>query len=115
MEIEENALNGADLSAPRVHFDDQIEVDVIRHVSTRPKHKARRRAKPAKETDTPAEESVGAPKPMAISKLRKLMDKDRHLSRSGKGRGQPKKGEHTQSFKPPVLPVLKLEHVVVKQ
>lgn len=97
MEIEENGLTGefAVGARPKVHFSDQIEVDVVRHVSTRPKHKARRRAKVPKENDSVEAEGNGdvSPRPIAASKLKKLMDKDRHLSRSGKGRGQPKKGE----------------------
>ena len=84
MEIEENGLIGG----PKVHFNDEIEVDVIKHI-TRPKHKARRRSKSASNDEETVEV---VPKPVATSKLRKLMDKDRHLSRSGKGRGQPKKG-----------------------
>lgn len=91
MEIEENGIIGADYAGPKVHFNEEIEVDVIRHVSTRPKHKPRRRSKSASNDEETVEV---VPKPVATSKLRKLMDKDRHLSRSGKGRGQPKKGKY---------------------
>ena len=98
MEIEENSLIGADYAEPRVHFNEEIEVDVIKHINTRPKHKARRRSKSASNDEETVE--VVVPKPLATSKLRKLMDKDRHLSRSGKGRGQPKKGMNsTITFK----------------
>ena len=67
------------------------------HEQQRPKHKARRRARLPK-IDTSgtsangslASPTVGSPKPLSPSKLKKLADKDRH-SRTGR-RGMPKKG-----------------------
>ena len=63
----------------------------------RPKHKARRRARPPK-IDTSASVSNGAlgsptlaTKPLSPSKLKKLAEKNRH-SRTGR-RGMPKKGK----------------------
>lgn len=98
MEVEENGLAGEFAVGARptkVHFSEQIEVEVIKHVSSRPKHKARRRAKVPKENDAREAEENGemSPKPVAAYKLKKLVDKDRHVPRSGKGRGQPKKGK----------------------
>lgn len=61
----------------------------------RPKHKARRRARVPKLELVTREDGVGqggeVGKPASPSKLKKMMEKDRH-SRSGR-RGLPKKGE----------------------
>lgn len=96
MEVEENGLVADNNlftipTHPTVHFN----VDVTNHLNSRPKHKSRRRAKVPKDSGELEEQSNDidvASRPVAASKLRKLMDKDRHLSRAGKGRGQPKKG-----------------------
>ena len=85
-----------------VHFEEEsidIPVDVELTVmdeesaAVRPKHKARRRSRNSS-SGSKDEEELQAPHPrfIAPSKLRKLSDKDRHVSRSGKGRGKPKKG-----------------------
>ena len=88
-----------------VRFDEPIDipVDVELHgladeddesstAVARPKHKPRRRSRnssSSKDDDdqTPVQRTAVAP-----TKLRKLSEKDRHVSRSGKGRGKPKKG-----------------------
>ena len=61
----------------------------------RPKHKARRRARVPKLELTTGEDATGnggdVGKPASPSKLKKMMEKDRH-SRSGR-RGLPKKGK----------------------
>ncbi len=85
-----------------VHFDERIDIPVDVEVNNlleedavettvKPKHKARRRSRnssSSKEDD----EQVPVQRIVAPSKLRKLSDKDRHVSRTGKGRGKPKKG-----------------------
>lgn len=66
----------------------------------RPKHKARRRARPPKidTSGSTSNGSLGSPtqgtKPLSPSKLKKLAEKDRH-SRTGR-RGMPKKGEFSE-------------------
>ena len=102
MEIEshDNVFNDVSLDAAKaVHFDEQIDVEIVqRHVDPRPKHKAKqRRIKIASKdtiTSTASSEEPSSPKTQATApyKMRKLSDKDRHQSRSGKGRGLPKKG-----------------------
>ena len=63
----------------------------------RPKHKARRRARVPKldlvQDEDPSAVGVDVSKPLSPSKLKKMMDKDRH-SRTGR-RGLPKKGKRT--------------------
>lgn len=63
----------------------------------RPKHKARRRARVPKldlvQNEDPSTVGVDVSKPLSPSKLKKMMDKDRH-SRTGR-RGLPKKGKWT--------------------
>lgn len=80
----------------KVHFSDPMESPVVASSQTedaRPKNtKGRRRRSSSSGSKDEDEES---PKTVHIapSKLRKLAEKDRHVSRSGKGRGKPKKGE----------------------
>ena len=67
----------------------------------RPKHKARRRARVPKldllQGDDPNALGGEVNKPLSPSKLKKMMDKDRH-SRTGR-RGLPKKGNvHTSKY-----------------
>lgn len=90
--------------AATVQFNALTEVKTFAKPATtiaedqhRPKHKARRRARPPK-IDTSGNFSNGAlgsptlgAKPPSPSKLKKMAEKDRH-SRSGR-RGMPKKGE----------------------
>ena len=65
------------------------------HQAQRPKHKARRRARVPKldllQDDDPNAMGADVSKPLSPSKLKKMMDKDRH-SRTGR-RGLPKKGK----------------------
>ena len=88
-----------------VRFDETIDIpvdvelnglpedDAIDTASSvvKPKHKARRRSRNSSSSKDD-EEQTPAQRIVAPSKLRKLTDKDRHVSRSGKGRGKPKKG-----------------------
>lgn len=90
--------------AATVQFNAVTEVKTFAKPATtiaedqqRPKHKARRRARPPK-IDTSGDVSNGAlgsptqgTKPLSPSKLKKLTEKNRH-SRTGR-RGMPKKGE----------------------
>ena len=102
MEIDshDNVFNDVSLDAAKaVHFDEQIDVEIVqRHVDPRPKHKVKqRRIKIASKdtiTSTASSEEPSSPKTQTTApyKMRKLSDKDRHQSRSGKGRGLPKKG-----------------------
>lgn len=102
MEIDshDNVFNDGPLDAAKaVHFDEQINVEILqRHVDPRPKHKVKqRRIKIASKdtiTSTASNEEPLSPKAQTTApyKMRKLSDKDRHQSRSGKGRGLPKKG-----------------------
>lgn len=76
-----------------VHFEEPI-VDIpvdIEVTDVRPKHKARRRSRNSSSGSKDDEQEENF-KPIAPSKLRKLTEKDRHVSRTGKGRGKPKKG-----------------------
>lgn len=89
-----------------VQFNSIAEVKVIeqhqsvsagpQQPSQRPKHKARRRARVPKLNIADGADSTNAlggevAKPLSPSKLKKMMDKDRH-SRTGR-RGIPKKGK----------------------
>jgi hypothetical protein len=86
--------------AATVQFNALTEVKTFAKPATedmqRPKHKARRRARPPKiDTSGGVTNGNGAmdspTKPLSPSKLRKMSEKDRH-SRTGR-RGMPKKGE----------------------
>ena len=80
-----------------VQFDTDVKVVQVPSTASqqqsRPKHKARRRARvpnlQLEDGETSAVSSTA--KPPSPSKLKKMADKDRH-SRTGR-RGQPKKGE----------------------
>lgn len=97
-----NATLSTSPVAATVQFNAITEVKTFARSATaedqqRPKHKARRRARPPK-IDTNvniANGALGSPtlatKPLSPSKLKKLAEKNRH-SRTGR-RGMPKKGE----------------------
>ena len=119
MEVDIPQVNGFSIQPPRttftegenpggnhVQFNSIAEVKVIEQrqsVSTapqqsqRPKHKARRRARVPKLNIADGEDAATnalsgeIAKPLSPSKLKKMMDKDRH-SRTGR-RGIPKKGK----------------------
>lgn len=79
-----------------VHFGENIDIPVDvavkQQTDTQSKNKARRRARTSSSGSKDEDEEATA-RPIAPSKLRKLAEKDRHVSRSGKGRGKPKKGQ----------------------
>lgn len=79
-----------------VHFGENIDIPVDvavkQQTDTQSKNKARRRARTSSSGSKDEDEEAIA-RPIAPSKLRKLAEKDRHVSRSGKGRGKPKKGQ----------------------
>ena len=79
-----------------VHFGENIDIPVDvavkQQTDSQSKNKARRRARTSSSGSKDEDEDATA-KPVAPSKLRKLAEKDRHVSRSGKGRGKPKKGQ----------------------
>ena len=118
MEVDIPQVNGFSIQQPppfvegdnpggnHVQFNSIAEVKVIeqhqsvaapQQQSQRPKHKARRRARVPKQLNiADGEDSTNGlggemPKPLSPSKLKKMMDKDRH-SRTGR-RGIPKKGK----------------------
>lgn len=103
MEIETQDNNVFDKANQKtVHFSDNIDIDIPVDIAVKQqldaaKAKGRRRARTSssgsKDEETVSSEAV--PKPIAPSKLRKLGEKDRHISRTGKGRGKPKKGNKT--------------------
>ena len=85
-----------------VHFEEPIvdipvDIEVTQQTESRPKHKARRRSRNSSSGSKDDEEEATS-KPIAPSKLRKLTEKDRHVSRTGKGRGKPKKGKDMNLF-----------------
>ena len=104
----QSAFTDKDAAGNHVQFSSVAEVKtykVVEHQqplqpSQRPKHKARRRARVPNKIDIPDGEDsticgeVG--KPLSPSKLKKMMDKDRH-SRTGR-RGLPKKGMLHQCY-----------------
>lgn len=97
-------MEGNNPGGNHVQFNSIAEVKVIESVSAapqqlqRPKHKARRRARVPKLNIADGEDSSTnalsgeVTKPLSPSKLKKMMDKDRH-SRTGR-RGIPKKGKN---------------------
>ena len=113
MEVDIPQVNGFSIQPPptfadgdnaggnHVQFNSFAEVKVIEHQAAapqpqRPKHKARRRARiPNKLNISDGNDSNTldgeVAKPLSPSKLKKMMDKDRH-SRTGR-RGIPKKGK----------------------
>lgn len=76
------------------HQEQQQQQGQAHNQVQRPKHKARRRARVPKldlvQDEDPSAVGVDVSKPLSPSKLKKMMDKDRH-SRTGR-RGLPKKG-----------------------
>lgn len=79
-------------SRAHVEFNGVTEVKTYKVIDSRPKHKARHRARvPKLEMNQDVDPTDSAlPKPLSPSKLKKLAEKDRH-SRTGY-RGLPKKG-----------------------
>ena len=74
-------------------LEDECDEPVVDGPVTRPKHKTRRRSRNSSSSKDDAEDQApGVQRVTAPSKLRKLSEKDRHVSRTGKGRGKPKKG-----------------------
>lgn len=104
MEVETSApTQGGSTNQKSVHFGapESIEVPVDLTLSIKqqqqqangaPGKSRRRRSSSSGSKDDDSAETP-PPRPIAPSKLRKLAEKDRHLSRSGKGRGKPKKGK----------------------
>ena len=103
MEIETSATtHGGSNNQKSVHFEvpESIQVPVDLTVITQQEQQAvgasgKSRRRRTSSSGSKDDESPGTPppRPIAPSKLRKLAEKDRHLSRSGKGRGKPKKGK----------------------
>ena len=101
--VEKNGLsNGIDApeddketSSPSVfHFTgEMLEGEEADRIESRPKHKVKRRVRLSSKNEDVV---MAEPKsPMSPTKLLKNMTKDRH-SRSGRGRGLPKKGTSDQ-------------------
>ena len=79
----------------RVHFSEPMELIATanNHADARPKNTKGRRRRTSSSGSKDEDEESPKTVHIAPSKLRKLAEKDRHVSRSGKGRGKPKKGE----------------------
>ena len=73
-------------------LEDEYDEPVVDGPVTRPKQKPRRRSRNSSSSKDDAEDQAPVQRVIAPSKLRKLSEKDRHVSRTGKGRGKPKKG-----------------------
>ena len=101
MEIQQQDAVFDKSSTKSVHFSEEDNIAIPVQVSFKQqmealKSKSRRRIRTSSsgskdESETGNEQQMRA---IAPSKLRKLGEKDRHVSRSGKGRGKPKKGTY---------------------
>ena len=102
MEIQTSATTHGG-SQKSVHFEVpeniQVPVDLTVSITQQQQQangasgKSRRRRTSSSGSKDDESPGTPPPRPIAPSKLRKLAEKDRHLSRSGKGRGKPKKGK----------------------
>jgi programmed cell death protein 4 len=96
MEVD-SVFNNKATSNKAVHFSDQIDIPVDVALTQSPTeskvpYKPKRRTRNSSSSSSKDEDDEATARPIAPSKLRKLAEKDRHVSRTGKGRGKPKKG-----------------------